>query len=583
MVSRDLPHLPSHYVPEPLYANQQHHNSHLPAFTSNWQHNLQANHFAQPESFSLGPMQYTSPIMGHVQQPEIPSQIGLLNTSEPYSPAFRETGTHLQPSYSLDQAWDVPPQYGRTTLQDSGTNHSQNGRRTDSIDTTFYGSLPQLTSPNGTSMGTAPSIFGTPAAGSLRELSTTFEVASPTENPDSGRDTDAAHDGRYLTKHEPRAKTNNALGPISVATAVVSGARVEGRSRDGAAAVGASEPVSPDVSQSTAQTPRHGNQYVHSLCGRAFSSRHGVKKHHWGSRVGDINTVTGCWFKHKKPDIEWDAHPSCKDTNLKANTSKPLAKRTPRTETEAPVAPSMIPNRGEPRVAIPTLHELPHMVAESLHQTMPTAPPPSYHTYQMPRQETNGNFDALLTVVNAASTINAPKAQGRVDSVVAHLDAQAAASDSQDHQDSLHTPPSYMRSRNVLPFNPRVYRQIAPAAPGAIVEEDHAGSHVVPAMPDSILGEEHNGPPQSPSPHNQEVDNGERQDHRVLFEDTQVRPNLRGGDDSAEEEWLPGSRKRRRGPRSGISKKELKSLGLDSGADVKKQKSTVNGDRKEGV
>jgi hypothetical protein len=51
-------------------------------------------------------------------------------------------------------------------------------------------------------------------------------------------------------------------------------------------------------------------EYVHSLCGKSFTTRHAVKKHHWGNKLYDNETVTGCWAKHNKPPIKWYAQPT---------------------------------------------------------------------------------------------------------------------------------------------------------------------------------------------------------------------------------------------------------------------------------
>jgi hypothetical protein len=50
----------------------------------------------------------------------------------------------------------------------------------------------------------------------------------------------------------------------------------------------------------------------------------------------------------------------------------------------------------------------------------------SYRSHQLP---TRTSLDNLLTAVNVASEIDAPRPQGRIDSVVSHLDAQAAAAE----------------------------------------------------------------------------------------------------------------------------------------------------------
>ncbi|ORY08551.1 hypothetical protein BCR34DRAFT_393936 [Clohesyomyces aquaticus] len=70
------------------------------------------------------------------------------------------------------------------------------------------------------------------------------------------------------------------------------------------------------ASQSSTTSSRRSSStqgvYIHQICGKAFHSRAGVKKHHWGHKIGDLKTRTGCWNLHRRPDIEWDAHPSCR-------------------------------------------------------------------------------------------------------------------------------------------------------------------------------------------------------------------------------------------------------------------------------
>ncbi|KAL1801455.1 hypothetical protein ACET3X_001797 [Alternaria dauci] len=107
---------------------------------------------------------------------------------------------------------------------------------------------------------------------------------------------------------------------------------------------------------------RRGGHYIHSLCGKGFSSRSKVKKHHWGNKLDDLETTTGCWAKKNKPS---ENQPSFEGLS-------------------------------------------------------------SYHSHQLPVRT---SLDKLLTAVNIASEIDAPRPQGRIDSVVSHLDAQAAATE----------------------------------------------------------------------------------------------------------------------------------------------------------
>lgn len=86
--------------------------------------------------------------------------------------------------------------------------------------------------------------------------------------------------------------------------------------------------------------------------------------------------------------------------------------------------------------AIPTLENLPNIVAESLHSppTMPHFPSYGevipYHAAQLPDRGDRGdhkNLETLLKVVNVASSIEAPTPESRNDSVVSQLDAKTAS------------------------------------------------------------------------------------------------------------------------------------------------------------
>lgn len=64
--------------------------------------------------------------------------------------------------------------------------------------------------------------------------------------------------------------------------------------------------IEPEPKPKTQRAARVEGQYVHLLCGKSFSTRYGVKKHHWGTKPDDLNTTTGCWAKHGKPaGVKW--------------------------------------------------------------------------------------------------------------------------------------------------------------------------------------------------------------------------------------------------------------------------------------
>ena len=46
-------------------------------------------------------------------------------------------------------------------------------------------------------------------------------------------------------------------------------------------------------------------EFVHGLCGKTFTTRSAVKKHHWGPKSGDVATTRGCWAAYGKPDRPW--------------------------------------------------------------------------------------------------------------------------------------------------------------------------------------------------------------------------------------------------------------------------------------
>jgi hypothetical protein len=180
---------------------------------------------------------------------------------------------------------------------------------------------------------------------------------------------------------------------------------------------------------------RSKGHFVHSLCGKAFNTRSGVKKHHWGARLNDLKTVTGCWAKHGKPDAAWDDHPSCKE--------QPKDERHANDEPvrqcfKAPVA-QMMPARQSSIVDMQNLNELPPKVAQSLSISPSTAVPGDQARYSSDQISPSNsyNFQTLLTVVNAASSIESPTPQSRNDSVITHLDAQVNAQELQALQDPL--------------------------------------------------------------------------------------------------------------------------------------------------
>ncbi|PVH98857.1 hypothetical protein DM02DRAFT_26320 [Periconia macrospinosa] len=141
------------------------------------------------------------------------------------------------------------------------------------------------------------------------------------------------------------------------------------------------------------------NRFIHGICGQAFRTRFGVKKHHWGTNVDDVNTTSGCWNKHGKPDRAWNEHPSCA-----YDDPKPRAKsRTKNSETKAPVVPSMVPSSDRLLPDFPILKDLPGTVA-GLVNGAPAFSECS-ESYELPRLASRDQkgMESLLSAVNVVS------------------------------------------------------------------------------------------------------------------------------------------------------------------------------------
>ncbi|KAH8730954.1 hypothetical protein GQ44DRAFT_424904 [Phaeosphaeriaceae sp. PMI808] len=182
-----------------------------------------------------------------------------------------------------------------------------------------------------------------------------------------------------------------------------------------------------------------GGLFVHNLCGKGFATRSKVKKHHWGQKQNDINTTTGCWAKHRKPNVSWDDHPSCQVEHQKsgATATRQSQIQSPLNQNQfnsaityhsAPAAPSMIPNHISMAPGFHNLQEFPRNVVEALR--LPQTPsqyrqdrPLVYHSHQPP---STSPFESLLTAVNVAARVEAPVEKLRNDSVISYLNAQAA-------------------------------------------------------------------------------------------------------------------------------------------------------------
>lgn len=206
-----------------------------------------------------------------------------------------------------------------------------------------------------------------------------------------------------------------------------------------------------------------GLPYVHSLCGKVFSTLTGVKKHHWGKKANDLATTTGCWAKHNKPDVAWDDHPSCKggrSTPVVAKSASPTTKQrqTEHSMSQSSSLPAMDVPQFQPLPEFPTVDDLPRTVAKVVH----TGNAPGSDTqeqgamHQMPQVPSKSEFDSLLTAVNTVSQIEAPKPKGCTESIARNLDAQVAAAE------RYHSVGNFELSTSS--FDVAAHRAIAPAA-----------------------------------------------------------------------------------------------------------------------
>ncbi|XP_014557661.1 hypothetical protein COCVIDRAFT_96729 [Bipolaris victoriae FI3] len=180
------------------------------------------------------------------------------------------------------------------------------------------------------------------------------------------------------------------------------------------------QPVAKRQSESTskakrAQAESGSKPFIHGLCGRGFGTRSKVKKHHWGNVLNDLETTTGCWAKHGKPNVSWDEHPSCTEGMKVSGHAR-----------TTPAAMEKDESRATPHMT-PVDEEQPETVARSanLHEDYQEVSQDCglYHSHRLPNRS---SFDTLLSAVNAVSEIDARNTQGRIDSVVSHIDEQAA-------------------------------------------------------------------------------------------------------------------------------------------------------------
>ncbi|KAF1836136.1 hypothetical protein BDW02DRAFT_616910 [Decorospora gaudefroyi] len=173
--------------------------------------------------------------------------------------------------------------------------------------------------------------------------------------------------------------------------------------------------------------PNVGGTFIHSLCGKSFASRSKVKKHHWGFKNDDLETTTGCWAKHNKPNVSWNEHPSCKEgappLRVAQKAVQPMLVQKDAIP-KAPAAPSMMSTfESVPQAGV----NAPNPYQDIQHRPQSVNP---YHIHQAHYAAHSGiNLDSLLPAVNVAASIDAPRPQGRIDSVASRLDTQAVAAE----------------------------------------------------------------------------------------------------------------------------------------------------------
>jgi hypothetical protein len=209
------------------------------------------------------------------------------------------------------------------------------------------------------------------------------------------------------------------------------------------------QPKLAEENATDSKIPETNRRFIHIVCGKSFATRAKVKKHHWGNKTDDFDTTTGCWARNKKPDVKWNDHPSCKETLPSSNkgrfgsssTSRSARPKPAPLELQAPLVPTMLPSRRNSQSDIRLLHSLPYpaSVAQNSPNTSTSYPwdvsehhgllRDEYLSYRSHGLPPRSPFENLLTAVNVAAKIDAPVPQGRTDSVVNHLDAQALAAE----------------------------------------------------------------------------------------------------------------------------------------------------------
>lgn len=198
------------------------------------------------------------------------------------SSTVHQMTSYPQPSFSLKEAWNRA-QYGNAAA------HIQN------VETDY--SIPRTTSPVKSTSIPTPSLIGTPKVEPPpRSLLHALPLEEPFKHDSSAYfGVGGQHDNELETMNQGGFATDTK--PISLPIPLVS-----------TQANSASEPANQNP-----RSTRVKGEFIHSLCGKAFTTRHGVKKHHWGPKIDDRATTMGCWAKSGKPDIEWYVFPPLYD------------------------------------------------------------------------------------------------------------------------------------------------------------------------------------------------------------------------------------------------------------------------------
>lgn len=154
----------------------------------------------------------------------------------------------------------------------------------------------------------------------------------------------------------------------------------------------------------------------------------------------------------------------------------------------------------------------------------------------------------MLTVVNAASNIDAPKPQGRIDSVVSRLDARAASIDFQVRDTQTWLDPSNGQGSNALDDTTGSLLPPPTIGLGIMRDKQEEPYPMVAKTYNSGMGNE--GP----------VSVANFAKHKVLADNTVEASREESVLDTTE---TCSSKTRKRNRISNISKKELKGLGFD--------------------